>query len=402
MLGGNNSSEVRVHLGGRANLGPYPKLGDVLSEISPAQGGNAQPAEVYEDARKAAAVQAETNIALFVNTRALRVEMAGANIAAVVGRHIETGRETRFEAPLVADCTGDGAVGALAGAEFRYGRESRAETGESTALDQPDATTMGSSVQWYSREADGPVAFPDVAWGLAFNDMTCERVKMGEWTWETGMTLNQIAEFERVRDYGLLVVYSNWSFLKNRSKNKSEYANSRLEWVAYVAGKRESRRLIGDVVLKEQDLVGRVAYPDATACTTWTIDLHYPDPKNTKNFPGEEFKSIAKHQAIHPYPIPYRCLYSRNVGNLFMAGRDISATHVALGTVRVMRTGGMMGEAVGMASSLCKKYTCSPRDVYAQHLDELKELMARGVGSGRPQPPQRYNLGGTLLEDSKR
>jgi hypothetical protein len=403
VLGGNNSSEVRVHLAGRQNLPPYPKLGDVVSEIGPAKGGNAQPAEYYEDERKLAAVKAEPNIALFLSTRGVAVEMSGSKIAAVVGRHIESGAETRFTAPVFLDNTGDGVIGALAGAECRYGRESKEETGESTAPEKADTQTMGSSVQWYSREAKEPVSFPDVAWALPFDDATCERVKMGEWTWENGMSRNQVDEFERVRDYGMLVVFSNWSFLKNRSSGKAGYAKSRLEWVAYVAGKRESRRLLGDLVLKEQDLVNRVEYPDATACTTWTIDLHYPDPKNTKNFPGNEFKSVAHHKTIYPYPIPYRCLYSKNVENLFMAGRNISVTHVALGTVRVMRTGGMMGEVVGMAASLCAQHRCLPRDVYAQHLDELKALMAKGVGTGKPQPPQNYNLGGTLMKsDAKK
>ncbi len=402
VLGGNNSSEVRVHLAGRQNLPPYPKLGDVVGEIGPAKGGNAQPASFYEDARKLDAVKAERNISLFLNTRGVAVEMSGSKIAAVIGRHIETGQETRFVAPLVLDNTGDGVIGALAGAEARYGRESKEETGESTAPDKADSQTMGSSVQWYSREAQEPVAFPELAWGLPFDDANCERVKMGEWTWENGMNRHQVLEFERVRDYGMLVVFSNWSFLKNRSANKASYAKSRLEWVAYIAGKRESRRLVGDLVLKEQDLVDRVEYPDATACTTWTIDLHYPDPKNTKNFPGNEFKSIAKHKAIHPYPIPYRCLYSKNVDNLFMAGRNISVTHVALGTVRVMRTGGMMGEVVGMAASLCKKNSCLPRDVYAKHLGELKALMDKGVGLGKPQPPQTYNMGGTLMKTEKK
>ncbi|HNX33528.1 MAG TPA: FAD-dependent oxidoreductase [Kiritimatiellia bacterium] len=401
VLGGNNSSEVRVHLAGRMNLGLYPKLGDVVSEIGPRRGGNAQPGDYYEDARKIEAVKAEKNVRLFLNTRALGVEKEGSKITAVVGRNIETGQETRFVAPLVADCTGDGVIGMLASAEYRYGRESKDETGESTAADKADSQTMGSSVQWYSREAQAPVSFPDIVWGIAFNDKNCERVKMGEWTWETGMNYHQISEFERVRDYGLLVVFSNWSFLKNRSAHKAEYAKSRLEWVAYVAGKRESRRLMGDLVLKEQDLVDKVIYPDATACTTWTIDLHYPDPKNTKNFPGAEFKSIAKHKAIYPYPIPYRCLYSKNIENLFMAGRNISVTHVALGTVRVMRTGGMLGEVIGMAASLCKKHNCSPRDVYTAHLDELKGLMSQGVGLGKDQPPQKYNLGGTLLKEKK-
>jgi len=402
VLGGNNSSEVRVHLAGRQNLEPFPRLGDVVSEIGPAKGGNARPPEFYEDERKLEAVKAEKNIRLFLNTRGNAVEMQGNKIAAVIGRNIETGVETRFAAPLVLDNTGDGVIGALAGAEWRYGRESREVTGESRAPDKADSQTMGSSVQWYSRKSAEPVSFPDIAWALPFNDQNCERVRMGEWTWETGMNVHQIDEFERVRDYGMLVVFSNWSFLKNRSKNKADFVKDRLDWVAYVAGKRESRRLIGDLVLTEQDLVNRVIYPDATACTTWTIDLHYPDPKNTANFPGREFKSIAKHTTIYPYPIPYRCLYSKNVDNLFMAGRNISVTHVALGTVRVMRTGGMMGEVIGMASSLCKQHGCSPRDVYAKHLDELKALMTKGVGLGKEQPPQTYNMGGTLMKTGKK
>ena len=173
---------------------------------------------------------------------------------------------------------------------------------------------------------------------------------MGEWTWETGMNYNQIDEFERIRDYGLLVVYSNWSFLKNHFKENANYKKRKLGWVAYISGKRESRRLMGDYVLKEDDLRKHVFHEDGTAATTWTIDLHYPDAKNSQNFPGNEFKSIAKHIDIYPYPIPYSCLYSRNVQNLFMAGRNISVTHVALGTTRLMRTTGMMGEVIGMAA----------------------------------------------------
>ena len=167
-------------------------------------------------------------------------------------------------------------------------------------------------------------------------------------------------------------------------------------WVAYISGKRESRRLMGDYILKEDDIRKNVAHEDGTAASTWSIDLHYPDPKNTENFPGEEFKSIAKHIDIYPYPIPYRCLYSRNIDNLFMAGRNISVTHVALGTVRVMRTTGMMGEVVGMAASLCKKYEETPRGIYRSHLNDLKELMKEGVGRKGLPNNQQYNEGGTL------
>ncbi len=402
VLGGNNSSEVRVHLGGRINLEPYPALGNLVNEIGPEKGGNAQPASYYEDQKKFDAVKGEKNITLFLNYRAFAVNKNGNKITSVIAANTENAKELSFSAPLFADCTGDGTIGALAGADFMMGRESKSEFNEVTAPDQKDKMTMGSSVQWYSEEASQPTKFPDIAWALPFNESSAQKVKMGEWTWETGMQYDQIKDFERIRDYGLLVVFSNWAFLKNHSSVSGNYAKSELKWVAYVAGKRESRRLIGDFILKEQDLTEKIIYPDGTAPTSWTIDLHYPDPKNTQHFPGNEFLSIAKHKTIYPYPIPYRCLYSRNIENLFMAGRNISVTHVALGTVRVMRTTGMMGEVVGMAASVCKNNQVLPRGVYEKHLDELKGLMAKGTGRSDLPDIQNYNLGGTLLEGAKK
>ena len=396
VLAGNNRSKVRVHLGGRINLDPYPKLGDVVNEIAPLRGGNAQPGDYYEDEKKLEMVNAENNISLFLNFRAFKVEKEGTTIRTVFAKHIETAEELSFSAPLFADCTGDGTIGYLAGADFAMGRESKAEFNEATAPEEADKMTMGSSVQCYSKEGDKCTDFPEFNYGIDFNETNAQKVTMGEWTWETGMNFDQISDFERVRDYGMLVVYSNWSYLKNKSSFKEEYKNKYLDWVAYIAGKRESRRLIGDMVLTEQDITDFVIYPDASAPTSWTIDLHYPDPKNTKHFPGAEFKSIAVHKTIHPYPIPYRCFYSRNVDNLFMAGRNISVTHVALGTVRVMRTTGMMGEVVGMAATVAAKNKTNPRGVYQKHLDKLQRLMTVGAGKYNIENIQNYNLGGTL------
>ncbi len=401
VLGGNNSSEVRVHLGGRINLQPYPALGNLVNEIGPTKGGNAQPASYYEDQKKYIAVEAEKNISLFLNYRANAITKNGNSIISVIAINTENAKVLSFSAPLFADCTGDGTIGALAGADFMMGRESRNEFNEPTAPERKDSMTMGSSVQWYSEETSQPSSFPKITWALPFTENSAQKVKLGEWTWETGMQYNQIKDFERIRDYGLMVVFSNWSFLKNRSSIKDTYKNSELKWVAYIAGKRESRRLTGDFILREQDLTDKTIYPDGTASTSWTIDLHYPDPENTKHFPENEFLSIAKHKPIYPYPIPYRCFYSRNIPNLFMAGRNISVTHVALGTVRVMRTTGMMGEVVGMAASVCMKHQILPRDLYNQYLPELKELMNKGVGKSDLPAAQDYNLGGTLLNNSK-
>lgn len=396
--GGNNSSEVRVHLGGRIESGKYKEIGNLQKEFGPLRGGNARPAEYYEDQKKADWLAQEKNVTLFANYRAIAVEKEDDRIVAVIAKHIETGVEKRFESPLFVDCTGDGTIGYLAGADFRMGRESRDEFGESTAPLKADKMTMGASVQWYSKDMKKPTKFPVFKYGVDVNQKNAEKVVMGEWTWETGMNFDQIFEFERIRDYGLMVVYSNWSFLKNEMPKNDKWKNRNLDWVAYVAGKRESRRLLGDYILHEDDLRKFVSHEDGSAATTWTIDLHYPNPQNEKAFDGQAFKSYSTHIQIHPYPIPYRCLYSRNVDNLFMAGRNISVTHVALGTVRVMRTTGMMGEVVGMAASLCKKHHIDPRGVYRYHLDELKDLMKEGVGKKGLPNNQTYNMGGSLGE----
>lgn len=396
ILGGNNSSDVRVHLGGRIETGPYGNLGDLQKEFGPARGGNARPAEYYEDQKKLDFVLAEPNITLFLNHHVYGVVKDGkSRIEKVLARHTETGQEIALAAPLFADCTGDGSVGVLAGANYRMGREPRSEHGEPQAPEIADKMTLGASVQWYSVDTGKESSFPKFKYGIDFNAQNAEKVTMGEWTWETGLNKDQIREAEQIRDYGMLVVFSNWSWLKNES-GLEKYKNLALDWVAYIAGKRESRRLLGDHILTENDILDFVIYPDAAGSTTWSIDLHYPDPKNTKYFPNKEFKAIAVQNNIYPYPVPYRCLYSRNIENLFMAGRNISVTHIALGTTRVMRTCGIMGEVVGMAASLCKKYNVGPREVYQAHLQELKELMELGVGRGDLPNNQTYNLGGTL------
>ncbi|MCX6896202.1 MAG: FAD-dependent oxidoreductase, partial [Verrucomicrobia bacterium] len=204
---------------------------------------------------------------------------------------------------------------------------------------------------------------------------------LGGWFWESGFKRDPIAEVEWMRDHNFRAMYGAWDTLKNVDKL---YPNHKLGWAAFIAGKRESRRLLGDVVLAGDDFRTNRVWADASFPCSWSIDLHLPDPKFQKGHEGEEFISKATDGANYkykgPYWAPYRCLYSRNIPNLFMAGRDISVTHEALGAVRVMRTCGMMGEVVGMAASLCKQHETSPRGVYENHLDDLKKLMERGTG----------------------
>ena len=391
VLGGNNSSEVRVHLGGYSEVAPNEGLGRMIREFGHLKRGNAQPAANYEDAKKQAFIDGEENVTLFANCHASEVLTEGSTITAILIKNIETGECHWLKAPLFSDCTGDGTIGYLAGAHWTMGREGRDEYGESLAPEKADSFVMGASVQWYSVKTDHKTKFPEFSYGVEFNENNCEKVTMGEWTWETGMNREQITEAERIRDYGLLVVYSNWSFLKNRASFRKDYANRRLAWVAYVLGKRESRRLLGDYVLAQDDIDKDVRHEDASFTTTWAIDLHFADSVNSARFPGNEFKTRTVHHWIHPYAVPYRCLYSRNVDNLFMAGRNISCTHVALGTVRVMRTTGMMGEVVGMAAALCKKHNTTPREVYHHHLGELRSLMEKGAGRADAPDNQRFN-----------
>ena len=403
ILGGNNSSEVRVHLGAYANLPPYPRLGDVLAEIAPAEGGNARPKANYEDARKLAVVTAEKNIDLFLNTHVNEVRCGSDGaIVSVTGENTLTGARTAFAASLFADTTGDGAVGVLAGADWRMGREGRDEFNEPWAPEKADRMTMGASVQWYAREDAAASSFPDEKWMIAFDASNAKPGLRGDWNWENGLNRDQIAEAERIRDYGLLVAFSNWSHLKNDPAFRAEYAKRSLAWVAYVAGRRETRRLMGDFILTENHLMNRDVQRDGTCATTWTIDQHFPSSAAKTHFAGEPFQADSHNHRIWPHPIPYRCLYSRNVPNLFMAGRDISVTHVALGTTRLMRTHGMMGEVVGLAAAVCHAHGCRPRAVYETYWAELDARMKKGAGDGGAHPAKMYNCQSSLDPDIKK
>ncbi len=398
VLGGNNSAEIRVHLGGYVEIGRYPMLGRMLREFGHTKRGNAQPAGNYEDGAKQRFIDNSENVTLFAPYHAVDVRMDGDRIAAVLIRHIETSEEIWIKAPLFSDCTGDGSIGYMAGADFRMGRESRAEFGEAFAPETADSMTMGASVQWYSSKADGKASFPEFSYGVEFNEKNCQKVRFGEWQWENGLYRDQIAEAERIRDYGLLVIYSNWSYLKNHWSEKERFSDLKLGWVGYIAGKRESRRLMGDYILKQDDIDKDVFHEDGSFTTSWAIDLHFPDKTNAAQF-EEPFKAATVHNWIKPYAVPYRCLYSRNIPNLFMAGRNISVTHVALGTVRVMRTTAMMGEVVGMAAALCHRNSCLPRAIYTDHLTDLQEFMHKGAWNPAADlNDQSFNLPNKLLD----
>ncbi len=385
VLGGCNSSEIKVGLGGFSHALPYKNIGNVLDWISPIFGSpGTYDDSVYEDDRKRNAfliskVWGQKDYVLSLNEHVVALENDGEKIISVTTKNIYTGNKKRYFADLFADCTGDAVLARMAGADVMYGREAESEYGENLAPDTADNMVMGMTVTWNSALTDNDCPFPDIDWGIEFDEEHCYHITFGDWEWEAGQFRDMALETEYIRDYSLMTIFGNWSFLKNRSKDREFYKKRRLNWISPLGGKRESYRVVGDKVLTQNDIINQVNYDDGTASLTWDIDIHYPDPDNLEKF-KEPFRSCAIHRGIKKhYPVPYRCLYSKDIENLFLGGRIISTTHIAFACVRVMRTLGCLGEVCGFAAAVCKDNNCTPRQVYTEHFDELKELMEKGV-----------------------
>jgi hypothetical protein len=364
VLGGNGSSEIRVWSQGGTTLGKYPRLGEIVEEFADNAKSSPGMFEEFGDAKKEAIVRAEKNISLYLNTQVFTAEMRDGRIAAVSARDMSRGAERRFAGRFFADCTGHGTLGFLAGADF----------------DMAEKGHMGMSNMWRWSDTGQPRAFPQTPWALPLmmKDFPYPKNNKAEWFWEGGFNRHPVRDLEYIRDWNLRAAFGAFNAMKN-GDGKDQHANARLEWVAYIGGNRESRLLRGDVVLNREDIINNVNYPDGCVPATWSIDLHVPQEQYAVKFPDDPFisKAVFDHRVDkqNGYPVPYRCFYSRNIPNMFMAGRHISVDRGALGSVRVMRTCGMMGEVVGKAASICVQRDCTPRDVYSSHLEELIRLM---------------------------
>lgn len=368
VLGGNASSEVCVNIHGELGFEPYPNVGSIVREIQPEdeRHWHKGPFEtgVPEDVKRLKLIQAETGITLLLNHRANGVELDGTAIKAVLATNTRTGQRIRLAGKLFADCTGDGCIGALANADFAICGKGH----------------MGRSNLWFVEDTGKSIRFPECPWALNLDGYKLPRppAKIDGWFWESGYNHDPINDGEYIRDWNLRVVYGYWDALKNKSKG---YQTHRIKWLAYVSGKRESRRLLGDVILDGQDILSGRTFEDGCVPLTWRLDVHRPDPRYVNAFEGDEFIAVAdvygKEESKYkgPYWMPYRCLYSRDVPNLFMAGRNISTTQSALGAARVQRPTGMQGEIVGKAAAICIEHNALPRDVYKTHLSKLKTLM---------------------------
>jgi hypothetical protein len=364
VLGGNGSSEVRVWANGYIRRGKFPRIGEIVEEFADKAKKSPGTAEEFGDDLKLAIVQAEPKIDLFLNHHAFAVRAEDNKIVSVTAFDTRTSEHSEFFGRLFCDCTGHGTIGFKAGADW----------------DMTPTGRMGMSNMWTWGEADKPVDFPETpfALDLQMKDFPYPRDYHGQWFWEAGFDKDPLYDAEAIRDWNFRAVYGAFNAMKNRD-GADKHRNAVLTWVAYIGGPRESRRLLGDVILTQDHIVDKHEFPDGCVPSTWTIDLHYPKQQYAEKYPDNPFISIAVHDRRidrqYGYPVPYRCFYSRNISNLFMAGRNISVTHEALGTTRVMKTCGMMGEVVGRAASLCVLHECNPREVYDRYLEDLIDLL---------------------------
>ncbi|MCK4282793.1 MAG: FAD-dependent oxidoreductase [Candidatus Brocadiae bacterium] len=371
VLGGNASGEIRVHICGadRHNSIKNMRETGILEELrlenlcrNPNKNYSVWDTILYERALY------QENLTLLLNCSCTDAEMDGDRIASVSGWQLTTQTHHKVSAAIFADCSGDGILAPLTGAEFRVGREARSEYGESIAPEEADSRTMGMTCHFQARQYETPQPFDPPSWAHRFTD--CDEMPYGEnghrwwtqgyWWIELGGECDSIHDTERLRDELLKITYGVWDHIKNRCRHRAEAANWALDWIQFLPGKRESRRYIGDHVLTQLDVETGGRFDDTVAYGGWTMDDHHP-----AGFWSVKIGAPATifHPAASPYGIPYRALYSKNVANLMFAGRVASCTHAAMSSARVMGTCSSMGQAVGTAAAVATRQGLLPRDM---------------------------------------
>lgn len=370
VLGGNASSEIRVHTEGIAW-----KSKSIINMINTKHWPNGSPKAKKDDKKRYRNIEKYKNIHLFLNWRAYGTDTIKNKIVAVDAKHTSTGKRKRFEAPLFVDCTGDGWIGYWSGAEYMYGRESHRKFnekwekyGQLWSPENLDNRVMGSSVLWLTEKTDSVIDFPDVPW--AKKVVKDHAATHGTWKWEySSNDLHQIHDAEKIRDHMFKAIYGSFSNAKKNPENDS----LKLKWISYLIGKRESRRLVGDYIYTFNDVREKRKFKDRIIMEKRAVDVHFQQKLKDESRP--DFLSEALYYEVDHYYIPYRTLYSKNIENLFMAGRCFSCSHIGLGGPRVMHTTGQMGVAVGFAASLCKKYDVNPRQIYEEYIKDLQQLI---------------------------
>ena len=369
VFGGNASDEVRVH-----TEGIHGKGGKILEKLDTAHWHNGSAKSAKDQKKRDAALKA-SKINLFPESMAMGLEKEGKRIISVDAQNSKTGIISRFKAPVFIDSTGDGWLGYWSGCEFRYGREAYTEFGEEWkkhgelwSPKKADKRVMGSSVLWNSKETSTPSTFPEVPWAIPV--VEDRKAVKGEWFWEySDNDLDQIEDAELIRDHMFRAIYGNF----HNAKKEEKCAKTALKFVSYIAGRRESRRLMGDYIYTMQDVAEKREFPDTVVEETRSIDCHFQ--RKEEGNPADYLSEALFYRQKGLYFIPFRSLYSKDISNLMMAGRCFSCSHVGLGGPRVMNTCGQMGIATGYAAVLCKKHAATPKEVGKKHIKELREII---------------------------
>lgn len=375
MLGGNASSEIRMWVCGAH--GSNNRETGILEELM-LENLYRNPDCNYSiwDGVLLECVKREKNITLLLNCSCNSCEMDGARIKSVTGWQMTTQAYHKVEAKIFADCSGDSVLAPITGAEFRVGREARDEFDEDIEPETADSHTMGMSLLIQAREQNRPSGFTPPEWAYRYTaEELHHRVPNMQspmenfWYLELGGMGDSIADTETVRDELLKVAYGIWDYVKNAPENREKNKFWALDWMGILPGKRESRRYVGDIIMNQNDVLAGGRFPDVVAYGGWTMDDHDP-----MGFYGDGHPNVF-HKAPSPYGIPYRCLYSRNIENLMFAGRNISVTHAAMSSSRVMATCALLGQAMGTAAVVAVENGVSPRGVYEKHIDTLRQLL---------------------------
>lgn len=373
VLGGNASSEIRMWICGAH--GRNNRETGLVEEIS-LENFHRNPYKLYPiwDSILYEKVRFEKNITLLLNCSCNDAQTDGDRIISVTGWQLTTQSKNVVEAKFFADCSGDSILAPITGAEYRMGREARNEFGESIAPEQADSKTMGNSCLIQAREYTEKREFIPPVWAnhytkedLPYRMPNMKNMNENFWYMEIGGESNTIDDAEEIRDELLKIAFGIWDYVKNSGDVEAD--NWDLDFVGFLPGKRESRRYVGDHIMTQNDVSAEGRFDDMIAYGGWTMDDHDPAGIATKNVPN------IFHPAPSPFGIPYRCIYSKNISNLFFAGRNISVTHSAFSSVRVMATCAALGQAAGIAAYLAVKNDTTPRGVYQEHITELQNML---------------------------
>ncbi|MBI5094731.1 MAG: FAD-dependent oxidoreductase [Candidatus Hydrogenedentes bacterium] len=366
-LGGNSSSEIRMHVCGANNHKATAlwRESGIIEELKLTDSAtNLQRSFEMWDLLLYNKVISEPNITLMLDTSVIDVKVAKGRISAVTAACPQLAERYDIRADYFLDCTGDGAVAALSGARCMRGREGRDQYGESLAPEQADQKTMGNSLLFMACKHDRPMPFSPPPWARKFTEddfkhRSIQSWEYGYWWIEWGGELDTIKDNRRIRHELLRILLGVWDYIKNSGQHPQS-ENWALQWIGMIPGKRESRRILGEHVMIQRELEDAVLYPDRVSFGGWPMDDHPPGGMDDRDQPP-----CVQIQFDRPYSIPLRSLYSVDRPNLLMAGRNISASHVALTSTRVMATCAAMGQAAGTAAAFCASERRLPRDIVA-------------------------------------